>query len=245
VIRGGTRLIFALAAAALVALMLAACGGSDSNSSDSDSTGSSASEARPPGESSQSESQGQTSPQTQGGSQQGSEGGPDGSQGDQKEAKVHTVKEVSAPLKISGGGSEQFLVKGGDNSIQEFGDEEGESELETAAKVVHDFYVDRGIGAWSDACALMSVLLREQLEQLASKSNVKGCAPFLEAFTSQLSAETWREITTVDAVSLRREDDHGFLIYVGAGGTVYAMPLKEEGGEWKVTGLAATELLGT
>lgn len=245
--RGGTRLIFALATAALVALLLAACGGSDSGSSDSSSTSpaaGAAGEASSPGESSQSGSQGQNGPQNQNGSE-GSNASQNGSEGSEKGPKTHTVKEVSTPLKVSGGGSEQFIVKGGDNSIQEFGDEEGESELEEVAKLVHDFYVDRGTGHWADACSRMSVLLREQLEQLASKSEVEGCPAFLEAFTSQLSASTWREVTTVDAVSLRREDDHGFLIYTGAGGTVYAMPLKEEDGEWKVTALAATELLGT
>jgi hypothetical protein len=222
-----------LAATVLAALSLAACGSSDENSGDSSSSGSSTSESSSPGESSQPGSQ------DQGGSREGS------SQSSEKSARTHSVEEVSVPLEVSGGGSEPFIVKGGDNSIQEFGDESDESELEAAAQAVYDFYIARATGHWSDACSRMSATLREQLEQLAQKSSeVRGCGPFLEAFTSQLSAATWREINTVDAVSLRHEDEQGFLIYRGAEDTVYAMPLKEEDGAWKVTALSASALAG-
>jgi hypothetical protein len=225
VIRGGTRLILAFAAVALVALLLAACGSSDSDDSASSST--------------TVENGGPGGTQEQG---EGSSEG-EGQSGAEKGVKEFTEAEVSVPLKVSGGGSDQFIVKGGDNSIQEFGEESDESELEEAAVAVHDFYVTRASGAWADACSRISASLREQLEQLATKSsNVKGCAAFLEAFTTALSAAAWREVTTMDAASLRREGDQGFLIYEGAANTVYAMPLKEEDGEWKVTALSATAL---
>lgn len=234
-IRRGTRLFFALVAAALAALLLTACGGSDSSNSGSEST---AAEASTQNGGSQSSGGGQSNGSAESRPQERQKN--KGGDGD----KHFTKAEVSVPLKVSGGGSDQFIIKEGDNSIQEFGEELSESELEEAAMAVHDFYVARAVGAWADACSRMSRILREQLEQLASKSNVKGCAPFLEAFTSPLPAATWREVTTVNAASLRREDDHGFLIYTGANEIVYAMPLKEEEGEWKVTGLFATELIG-
>jgi hypothetical protein len=228
-------------ATALVALLLAACGGSDSGSQ---GTGSAGSEEGGGGSAS---SESGASGQGEGASGQGEaqQGGGSQPQRGERPLKSHSVKEVSVPLEVSGGGSEQFLVKEGDNSIQEFGEESDESELEAAARAVHDFYVARATGNWGDACSRTSASLREQLEQLAAKaSTVKGCPAFLEAFTTALSAAAWREVTTVDAGSLRREGEQAFLIYSGAGQVAYAMPLKEEDGEWKVTSLSATTLGG-
>lgn len=215
-------------------MLLVACGDSGSDAADSTATtGSATTEAGTPGESGDSPEQGGTG--NNGSGQQNGAG--------EGIRKTFTVEEVSTPLEVSGGGSEQFRVQGGDNSIQEYGEEQDESELEAAAEAVHGFYVDRAAGNWAGACSRMSAMLRDQLEQLAEKSEVKGCPPFLEAFTSPLSAETWREVTTVNAESLRRDGSQGFLIYVGEPDeTVYAMPLKDEGGEWKVTALSATTL---
>lgn len=227
--RGGTRPIISLAATAFVAVLLVACGGSGSDGSTSTSA-----------------SSGEAGTQGNGASQkqqkEGTEGNEKGSHETFK-SKQHTAAEVSTPLVVSGGGAEQFRVKGGDNSIQEFGEESDESELEAAAETVHDFYVARATGSWEEACSYTSASLREQLEQLAKKSSVKGCGPFLEAFTSELSASQWREITQIDAGSLRRDGEQGFLIYTGADAkTIYAMPLVEEDGEWKVTALSASPL---
>lgn len=227
--RGGTRLIAVLAATALVALLLVACGGSDSGSSDSTSTGSSATE-------------------TDNGSNGGTQGENDAGAAQPKEESASTgftAEEVEEPLKVSGGGAEQFLVKGGDNSIQEFGEESDESELEEAAETVHGFFVARATGDWKGACAYLSKSMSEQLEKLASSSTEiedKSCASFLEAFTGKLTASEWRETTTVDAGSLRTEDEQAFLIYYGPDKTIYAMPLTDEDGTFKVGALAGNPL---
>ncbi len=235
VAQGGTRSIVVLAAALLAALLLGACGSSGSSST----AGSTASEASSQGNGSQSESQAQQN------------GGEERAARERKStathsSKTYTTKEVSVPLKVSGGGSAQFRSKGGDNSIQEFGEESGESELQEAAEAVHSFYVRRAEGDWKGACSYLSKAMLEQLEQLAASSTElsdKRCPSFLEAFTSPLSASEWRQVTTVDAGSLRDEGEQAFLIYYGAPGkTVYAMPLKHEAGAWKVGALSGDAL---
>lgn len=237
--RGGTRSIAVLAAAALVALLLVACGSSDSGSSDSGASGAETS-AQDNGSGGGTEGEndaGESQPQ-QDGSENGSSKG-DGSTG-------FTAEEVETPLKVSGGGSEQFRTKGGDNSIQEYGDEAGKSELQEAAEAVHSFFVARATGDWAKACGYLSKAMTEQLEQLAASSTSlkdKGCASFLEAFTSELSASEWRETTAVDAGSLRQEGEQAFLIYYGQPGkAVYAMPLAVEDGEFKVGALSGDAL---
>jgi hypothetical protein len=225
----GKRLIAALAAAALAAGFLSACGDSDSNSNGGSTTTEAG--ARETGDG------------PDGSSGDGNGGGGKGDSGDDRTAfDGYERAEVETPLEVSGGGSEQFRVKGGDNSIQEYGEEADESELQEVAEIVHGFYVARAAGEWEKACSYLSAGLREQLEQLGAKSEVKGCGPFLEAFTTKLSPSVWREITTVDAASVRHDGEQAFLIYRGAGKEIYAMPLHDEDGEWKVTALSATTL---
>jgi hypothetical protein len=146
---------------------------------------------------------------------------------------------------VSGGGSGQFRSKGGDNSIQDYGDESGESELQEVAETVHDFYVARAEEKWSRACSYLAKTNVEQLEKLGSQSpqyKNAGCAGVLKAFTRPLAASVEREVTAVDAGSFRHEGDQGFLIYYGAGHAVYAMPLHEEDGTWKVAALSGTTI---
>lgn len=247
--REGTRPLAALVVAVLVAALLAACG-----SSSSDSSGSTAGTSSPSGTTDATVTQ-SGSKQQRAGSQEKSGGGSqdNGSKSGRQRAQRQdsrgsggkSVKEVETPLQVSGGGSAQFRTKGGDNSIQEFGDESDESELQEAAEVVHGFYVSRAAGEWEKACSYLSESNKEQLEQLANQSpQSKGadCATVLKAFTRPLPASVEREITTVDAGSLRREGEQGFLIYFGAGHVKYAMPLRDEGGSWKVAALSGTTL---
>lgn len=243
--RDGTRPLAALVAAVLAAVLLAACGSSDdSNSTASSSTAAGSAEAGPQSPptgsshnaSKKSGAQGKSDDQGQGGGQ--SKQGQEGSGGSKR-------KSVETPLKVSGGGSGQFRSKGGDNSIQEFGEESGESELREAAEVVHSFYVSRAAEEWNRACSYLAKSNVEQLERLAKQSGQSGgadCASVLKAFTQPLAPSVEREITAVDAGSLRQEGEQGFLIYYGPGHVKYAMPLRNEGGSWKVTALTGTTL---
>lgn len=222
----------ALVAAILAAVALVACG--DSGSGTTSSVNSTGTTATPPAS---------KQPRTETNSN-GSGGGAskpkksDGSGG--ASSGVET-----APLKVSGGGSAQFRVKGGDNSVQDFGEESDESELEEAATALHGFYVARAEENWLAACSLLSKTVARQLKQLASSSNKpsgRGCAGILQALTPSLPPAVQKELTVVDAGSLRTEDERAFLIYRGAEGTTYAISMTQEGGAWKVGALAATPL---
>jgi hypothetical protein len=240
VTRGATRSIALLTATVFVALLLAACGGSDSGSSDSSSTaGSATTEAQESGAAGSPDGQSGTEGENDAGSGQPASGNGDES------STGFTAEEVETPLEVSGGGAEQFRTEGGDNSIQEFGEESDESELQEAAEIVHSFFVARATGDWAGACSYLSKSMSEQLERLAASSTEledKGCASFLEAFTGHLSASEWRQITTVDAGSLRQEDEQAFLIYYGPDKAVYAMPLAVEDGQFKVGALSGDAL---
>lgn len=154
-----------------------------------------------------------------------------------------------APLKISGGGSSQFKVEGGDNSIQEYGEEAGGSQLRQAAEAVHAFFVARVRGEWARACDLLAKSERQGLEGLVSGSSGSdgdGCPAALGAIARQISPTSARELTAIDAAGLRREGEQAFLIYTGPPGrTAYAIPLYLEGGAWSLGAISGAELPGT
>jgi hypothetical protein len=245
VTREGTRPFATLLAAVIVTALLAACGGSDSDSSGSTGGNSTTAESVAEAKAKLKERTEELKEKRDGVDKatQGGENGGGGS--DSSESDGKSSENVETPLKISGGGSEQFRTKGGDNSIQEYGDEGDESELQEVAEIVHSFYVARAEEKWDEACSYLAKSNVEQLEELASQSpqfKGKGCAPILEAFTRPLPAEVQLEITTVDAGSFRHDGEQGFLIYSGAEKTVYAMPLRNEGGTWQVAALSGSAI---
>lgn len=143
----------------------------------------------------------------------------------------------------SAGGSDQFQDKT-DSSLLDFGEEGSDSELKEAVKAVHGFFLARSREDWQTSCAQLSQAMLAKIEHLATSATDladKSCPSFLGAFTS-LSEQERRESTVVDAADLRQQGDHGFLIYFGAHEVVYAMPLSQEGGSWKLASLSSKRL---
>ncbi|HEX7279088.1 MAG TPA: hypothetical protein VF255_05620 [Solirubrobacterales bacterium] len=114
------------------------------------------------------------------------------------------------------------------------------ADLREAAEAVHAFYVTRARGEWSETCSRIAQPLLEKLEGLAKQSEKKSCAEFLESFTTAMSNEEWREVTVMDAESLRLGGGQATLVYQGAAGKTYSVPLREEGGEWMMEALQGT-----
>lgn len=154
-----------------------------------------------------------------------------------------------APLKVSGGGAARFKVRGGDNSVQEYGDEAGEAELREAAEAVHDFYIARVRGEWGHGCSLLSARTAKGLEGLATDASGppgSGCPAALAVLTEGITPSLAHRLTAVDAASLRTEGESAFLLYTGPPGrTVYSMPLVEEGGAWRLGAVEGAILPGT
>jgi hypothetical protein len=143
----------------------------------------------------------------------------------------------------SAAGSDQFRDQT-DSPVLDFGEEGDEAEMEAAADVVRGFYLARAHEDWAAACAQVGDAMLAKIEHLAISATElkdKSCPAFLEAFT-RLSAAERRESTIVDAGSLRQQGGKAFLIYYGAKEIVYAMPLSEQGGAWKVASLSSERL---
>lgn len=155
------------------------------------------------------------------------------------------------PHNDSGGGSGQFTVKGADNSVQEYGSEGSQSELEEAAAALHGFLDARAERNWAAACGYLAGSVIESFKQLAQTATRHlpadtlkgtGCPAVLAGLSGKAPTSALLEAAVANVGSLRTEGDQAFLIYRGAQGTPYAISMVSEGGTWKVASLSGTPL---
>jgi hypothetical protein len=224
---GGARKIAAtLLAAMLCTAALGACGGGDSSTATTNGGA-----AQQTTETGGSGGQGGGSKESQGGgggegsSKGGSgSGGGSGSSGDER--------------------SSSFRTPGGDNSIQEYGDEADAAERAKATKTITTFYSATAAEDWPTVCGVLSAKNVKTMKLFAKRiPNVKSndCPGVLAVVNSSASANPPERIKGA-VVSLRIEGDVAFALYHGADGKNYAFPLTLEEGEWKLTSLAPTPL---
>jgi hypothetical protein len=227
-VREGLKTLIVACVALLLAAGLIACGGSDS----SDSTGTKAD--------GQAQANVRTRDATQSGDAEksGSEG--QGKAGSGGSSAPDASDFVPRRHSDSGGGSEQFKVKGGDNSVQEFGAEAAPSEFDAAATALHNFLDARAERNWVATCGYMAKSTTDPIEKLAKGS---GCAGVLEKLINPAAGQAMKaEAEKADVGSLRTEGEQAFLIYTGTEGTILAMPMANEDGEWKVAALTGSPL---
>jgi hypothetical protein len=233
-VRGGWKTLMVALAALLLAAALAACGGSD----DSDST---ATEAA-----GQQQAQADSASQEDSGSADGDSTTADSDSGEGQSGGGDASDFAPKPHEDSGGGAGQFKVKGGDNSVQEFGEEAEGEEFDAAAVALHNFLDARAESNWEAACQYMSNTVIASFEKLAAQAKGVGdtsCAGILEKLTNPAAVSVMKEeAVKANVGSLRIEDEQAFVIYTGIDGTVLAMPMANEDGEWKVASLAGTPL---
>jgi hypothetical protein len=255
----------ALLAAALCAALLAACGGGDDSTSTT-ATDQTTAEA-PSGQggnkgAGSGEGKGSQGGDKNGGGSQGGEGssnggsGAGGSQGGGKNGGSSGISGAhfkfsgeptkhKHPKPEEGSRSDVFRVPGGDNSIQEFGEEQDEGERTAAMLPIAALYKALFTGDWNEVCdTYLSADNVQQINLLSEKSpqiKGKGCAEVLGGL-NQTAGSQGPDTPDGGIVSFRVDGDTGFAIYWGIDGKAYAFPLKSEGGGWKLTSLAPTPL---
>ncbi|HEU4906059.1 MAG TPA: hypothetical protein VFT19_08100 [Solirubrobacterales bacterium] len=244
--RQGSKTLIAAIAVLLVALGLAACGGGDDDSG-STTAADAGSQGQAEGGDSKQGNAGKSGEGKSGsgdgrGDSNGSGSGNGQSGGSGSDASDFTPKQHND----SGGGAQQFRQKGGDNSVQEFGEEADDEEFDAAAVALHNFLDARAEGNWAAACDYMSKAIVESFEKLAAQAKqIKDttCAGILEKLTNPAAKQSMKaEAEKANVGSLRVEGDRSFVIYTGIGGTILAMPMANEDGDWKVASLAGTPL---
>jgi len=233
------RRLLAVAAASVLLLGAVGCG---SRSSTDTSTS-----PRAGGDGGGTTTTGSVGASEKGGNEAGGGGGKAQSAPSSKAKQALPEPEFTAPVHHdSGGGSAQFRAKGGDNSIQEYGSEPSGSEFEEAAAALHGYLDARAAGAWAAACEYMDQAIAAELAKLVSQApgakGKGGCPEAIAGLSAGVPSRALREAAVADVASLRAEGDSGFLLFHGARGVDYFMPMSHEDGVWKVRAPAASPL---
>jgi hypothetical protein len=242
-VRGGPKTLIVALVALLLATSLAACGDDDGSTT----TGAQADVQGQPKDGDASKKKADDDQSTADAGEGGGDSGSSGGKGESGGYAGPTASDfVPKQHDDSGGGSEQYEEKGGDNSVQEFGDEAEPEEFAAAAGALHNFLDARAEGNWAAACEYMAKSVIESFEKLAAQTkqvDASSCGAILEALTNPAAQPAMKEeAEKANVGSLRIEGERSFVIYDGIQGTILAMPMVDEGGVWKVGSLAGTPL---
>jgi hypothetical protein len=140
-------------------------------------------------------------------------------------------------------GSVQFRVEGGDNSVQDFGQEGSRFERQAAAIALHGFLEARAAREWQKACSELSGSVRRSLADLAGQLGRRsGCAGGLAATSASLSGPALARTEVADVGALRVRGNRGFLLYYGAGKVPYGLLVLKESGAWRLGAVSALQL---
>jgi hypothetical protein len=144
----------------------------------------------------------------------------------------------------TGGAAAEFRKAGSDNSIQSFGHEGSEGERRQAAAALHAFLDAGARGDLRAACEQLSGPAKRAMAAFVSPALARqGCVPALGALWKDVPDRTFEEAAQADVGSLRVDGPRAFVLYHGARGSDYQMPMVREDGEWKVATISASPLL--
>lgn len=142
------------------------------------------------------------------------------------------------------GAAREFLVPGGDNLVQTFGEEASAAEREEASKVVHAWMKARVAEDWATDCRHLS---RKYIKALVwkdayvvSEGKVKTCPQALEYFGDAASGTSGETLTgPIDSLRVKAPDEtetewEAFAQWHGPNGRDWVLPLEREAGVWKV-----------
>lgn len=149
------------------------------------------------------------------------------------------------------GAAREFLVPGGDNLVQTFGEEASEAEREEASKVVHAWMKARVAEDWATDCRHLSrAYVKELLWDVegVTEGRVTTCPGALKYFGDNASGTSGNTLTgPIDSLRIRGPEDTESEWEAWAqwhGPTKdWVLPLKREEGTWKISNASPLDRL--
>jgi hypothetical protein len=137
--------------------------------------------------------------------------------------------------------SAEFLKQIGNNKLVKFGEEASEDEREAANAVVVESLKARQAADFSTQCDTLSM---DAIKGIPNAKNHGDCPAALKRLAEPLSGskEIRKDTLSGSIAALRVKGDQGYALYHGNDGKDYALPLKKEHGEWRVSALVTTGL---
>lgn len=141
------------------------------------------------------------------------------------------------------GAAREFLIIGGDNLIQAFGNEATAAERENASRVIHAWMRARVAEDWATDCKYLAGEYRENLVWDANgvtEGKVKTCAGALKFFGDEASGTSGNTLTgPIDSLRVTKTrvgdtEKEAFAQWHGPNGIDWVVPLRREDGVWGV-----------
>lgn len=149
------------------------------------------------------------------------------------------------PVGISACGDNGSSAQNSQGSIRDFGSELTGTEARQAAAVLRAYLDARAERRWTRACSYLAEPIRRLLELATARSKrLPGtdCSDLIASATRKLPAPERAALDRVTVDSVRADGDRGYVLYQAPGDGERAMPIRAEGGSWKLVGLSGTPL---
>lgn len=141
------------------------------------------------------------------------------------------------------GAAREFLIPGGDNLVQTFGDEASAAEREEASKVIHAWMKARVAEEWVADCSYLS---RAYVKNLiwdvrgVTKGKVTTCPGALNYFGDNASGTSGNTLTgPIDSLRIKDEERNtewnAWAQWHGPKGMDWVLPLTREDGVWRIS----------
>jgi hypothetical protein len=141
------------------------------------------------------------------------------------------------------GPSREFLLPGGDNVVQFFGQEAPAAEREDVSRVIHAWMRARVAKDWAEDCKYLSRVYSRAIVNDArsvSEGKATNCPQALAFFGPQASGTSGNTLTgPID--SLRVRGVKAFAQWHGPNQIDWILPLRNEDGTWKVESASPAE----
>jgi hypothetical protein len=149
------------------------------------------------------------------------------------------------PLEESSGSatSEFSATTTGGQELLAFGAEASEAEREDASRVLEENLEARAAADFAKQCSTLRARLVEEVVEQLGKGGVSNptCREALNRFAQPLSGSAAMRADQLDGhiTVLLQEGNVAYALFHGNDNKDYAMPLVNEGGQWKVASLLA------
>ncbi|MFL5874156.1 MAG: hypothetical protein ACJ75T_11895 [Solirubrobacterales bacterium] len=150
------------------------------------------------------------------------------------------------------GVAREFLVPGGDNLVQSYGEEGSAAEREEASNVIHAWMKARIAEDWGTDCSYISRAYRRNLVSDAhgvTNGRVTTCPGALEYFGDLASGYSGNTLTgPIDSLRVQGPEDaesewEAWAQWHGPKGRDWVVPLERNGGVWKIASASPVQRL--
>lgn len=211
-------------------LLIAGCGGEDGE----EGSTSTATTATPTTTEGEAEPKGATAKEKE------AEAKPKSALAAKEAAKVKDAGAEKTPPGAKPADPEEFIApKGGDDSIQTYGELAADEQTEEIILAMRTFFAALAGLDYPAICEGLTKANRESLQMfLKAKDEEGGCEEVLTKLYLPRIAPEARKAANGSVLEARTEDGNAFVLFTPEGGVPSYFVMKDEGGSWKATGLS-------